>query len=179
MENVTSKSPLSHIKDDTFGRWLSSLPSPMLHMKGIWAILCLTIRAARAALPACSNSEDAVCNFIVVGAGAGGGPLASRLAESGYSVLLLDAGHGTVNVNTTLPAYSLRSLEGTCFVQRSFTSKSEDVVALREGIKRTRKLVASTPIGRFVDTEIASGPDVTTDEEMDNYILNRVFGHHA
>ncbi|KAG6915226.1 hypothetical protein DXG01_012645 [Tephrocybe rancida] len=53
---------------------------------------------------------------------------------------------------------------------------SADIAALREGIKRARNLVESTPIGLFVDTEIAPGPDATTDDEIDNYILNRVFG---
>ncbi|KAG6828259.1 hypothetical protein H0H92_008602 [Tricholoma furcatifolium] len=75
--------------------------------------LCLLLGALRSAasLPACPSTADADYDFIVVGAGAGGGPLASRLAESGYSVLLVDAGHSTVNYNTTLPAYALRSLD--------------------------------------------------------------------
>ncbi|KAG5726885.1 Choline dehydrogenase [Termitomyces sp. T112] len=76
----------------------------------IWA-LYFVIGVARAALPACPNTVNAEYDFIVVGAGAGGGPLASRLAESGYSVLLVDAGHDTVNFNTTIPAYNIRSLE--------------------------------------------------------------------
>ncbi|KAG6838820.1 hypothetical protein H0H87_002293, partial [Tephrocybe sp. NHM501043] len=54
-----------------------------------------------------------------------------------------------------------------------------DIVAIREGIKRARNIVQSTPIGLFVDEEIAPGPDVKTDEELDNFVLNRVFGHHA
>ncbi|MEM9490897.1 MAG: NAD(P)-binding protein, partial [Myxococcota bacterium] len=36
--------------------------------------------------------ENETFDYIVVGAGAGGAPLASRLAEGGYRVLLLDAG---------------------------------------------------------------------------------------
>ncbi|KAG6916041.1 hypothetical protein DXG01_008665 [Tephrocybe rancida] len=79
-------------------------------MKSIW-VLCFVIGIARAALSACPNIDDADYDFIVVGAGAGGGPLASRLAETGYSVLLIDAGHDTVNVNTTIPGFNLRSLE--------------------------------------------------------------------
>ncbi|KAG6824748.1 hypothetical protein H0H93_001585 [Arthromyces matolae] len=54
-----------------------------------------------------------------------------------------------------------------------------DVAAIREGIKRARALVQSTPIGAFVDSEIAPGPNVTTDDEIDQYIYNRIFGHHA
>ena len=37
-------------------------------------------------------SENGTYDYIVVGAGAGGGPLASSLAEKGFSVLLLEAG---------------------------------------------------------------------------------------
>src|SRR3954465_2855541 len=32
------------------------------------------------------------CDYIVIGSGAGGGPLAANLARAGYSVLLLEAG---------------------------------------------------------------------------------------
>src|SRR5499427_8657194 len=35
------------------------------------------------------------CEYVVVGSGAGGGTLAARLAESGRSVLLLEAGSDT------------------------------------------------------------------------------------
>ncbi len=38
------------------------------------------------------GSQTAVAEYIVVGSGAGGGTLAARLAESGHSVLLLEAG---------------------------------------------------------------------------------------
>jgi len=41
---------------------------------------------------ASQQSTQADCEFIVVGSGAGGGPLAARLAESGHRVILLEAG---------------------------------------------------------------------------------------
>ncbi|KAG6885744.1 hypothetical protein C0993_010571, partial [Termitomyces sp. T159_Od127] len=50
-----------------------------------------------------------------------------------------------------------------------------DVAAIREGIKRARKLVALPPISPFVMEEIAPGPNVTTDDEIDNYVYNRIF----
>lgn len=36
-------------------------------------------------LPPCRDPTNADYDFVVVGAGAGGGPLAARLAESGFS----------------------------------------------------------------------------------------------
>ncbi|KAG6815547.1 hypothetical protein H0H87_000630 [Tephrocybe sp. NHM501043] len=74
-------------------------------------LLAFVGTAAAASLPRCPNPAVADYDFVVVGAGAGGGPLASRLAESGYSVLLVDAGHDAVNYNTTLPGFNLRTLE--------------------------------------------------------------------
>ncbi|KAG8693159.1 hypothetical protein FRC09_010693, partial [Ceratobasidium sp. 395] len=64
-----------------------------------------------AALAACSNQTSAIYDYIVVGAGAGGGPLAARLAINGFKVLLMDAGHDINNINTTVPAYLARSNE--------------------------------------------------------------------
>ncbi|KAF8069144.1 hypothetical protein FPV67DRAFT_1669168 [Lyophyllum atratum] len=76
----------------------------------VW-IPYLSIVAAHAALTACPSLAEPDYDFIVVGSGAGGGPLASRLVESGFSVLLVDVGHDVVNFNTTIPVYNLRSLE--------------------------------------------------------------------
>ncbi|KAJ7107788.1 hypothetical protein C8R44DRAFT_559909, partial [Mycena epipterygia] len=64
-----------------------------------------------AALPACPDRSQADFDFVVVGAGVGGGPVASRLAENGFSVLVVDAGHNVVNVNTTIPFYYGRAVE--------------------------------------------------------------------
>ncbi|KAF7288336.1 Choline dehydrogenase [Mycena chlorophos] len=50
-------------------------------------------------------------DFIVVGAGVGGGPVASRLVEAGFSVLLVDAGNDVTSINATIPFYFGRAIE--------------------------------------------------------------------
>jgi choline dehydrogenase len=86
---------------------------------------------AQVSLPACPDTSQAEYDYVVVGAGAGGGPLAARLAESGFSgiflscdnfklpfnmnvssVLVVDAGHEVNNVNTTVPVYFGRAVDG-------------------------------------------------------------------
>ncbi len=44
-------------------------------------------------------------DFIVVGSGAGGGPLAANLALAGYSVLVLEAGGNTCGYNYRVPCF--------------------------------------------------------------------------
>ncbi|KAJ7679236.1 putative choline dehydrogenase [Mycena polygramma] len=64
-----------------------------------------------ASLQACPPKSDADFDFVVVGSGVGGGPVAARLADSGFSVLVVDAGHTVFNVNTTIPFYFGRAVE--------------------------------------------------------------------
>jgi len=50
--------------------------------------------------------------YVVIGSGAGGGPLAARLALAGHKTLLIDAGDDQGgNVNYTVPAYQAKSTE--------------------------------------------------------------------
>ncbi|RDA93239.1 hypothetical protein CP533_6525 [Ophiocordyceps camponoti-saundersi (nom. inval.)] len=71
------------------------------------ASLLLLAAAASVAAVELSGYE-----YIVVGAGAGGGPLAARLALAGRRTLLIEAGTDQDdNLNTTVPAYSARSSE--------------------------------------------------------------------
>ncbi|KAJ7453413.1 hypothetical protein FB451DRAFT_1281210 [Mycena latifolia] len=74
------------------------------------SVLSLTTQYALGGhgLPSCadvSSDPKHVFDFIVVGAGPGGGPLAARLAESGYSVLVVDAGQDVETLDVTIPAY--------------------------------------------------------------------------
>ena len=49
---------------------------------------------------------DEEYDFIVVGSGAGGGPLACRLAEANFKTLLIEAGNDQGNnLNTSIPAF--------------------------------------------------------------------------
>ncbi|KAJ7579812.1 hypothetical protein C8J56DRAFT_834518 [Mycena floridula] len=71
-------------------------------------ILASIISLVHSSLPLCSDSSaDATADYVVVGSGAGGGPVAARLTEAGFSVLVIDAGHSVVNFNTTIPAYNM------------------------------------------------------------------------
>ncbi|MDR5748528.1 GMC family oxidoreductase N-terminal domain-containing protein [Caballeronia sp. LZ029] len=50
-------------------------------------------------------------DYVVVGSGAGGGPLAANLAEAGYRVLVLEAGSDKENDNYRVPAFHPLSTE--------------------------------------------------------------------
>ncbi|KAJ6561810.1 hypothetical protein B0H19DRAFT_1142681 [Mycena capillaripes] len=82
------------------------------NLRNLFALLSLSFSVLQAAsLPSCPSKSQADFDFVVVGSGVGGGPVAARLAESGFSVLVVDAGHDVVNVNTTIPFYFGRAVE--------------------------------------------------------------------
>jgi choline dehydrogenase len=55
---------------------------------------------------------DSPYEFVIVGSGAGGGPLAANLARNGHSVLLLEAGQDAGdNINYQVPAFHGKSTE--------------------------------------------------------------------
>ena len=58
-----------------------------------------------------ADKLDKEYDFIVVGSGAGGGPVAVRLAEAGYSVLILEAGDAEEPVDYKVPAFHALSSE--------------------------------------------------------------------
>jgi choline dehydrogenase len=58
------------------------------------------------------EATDLTYEYIIVGSGAGGGPLASRLARAGHRVLLIEAGqdHGT-SINYQIPDFQAAAAE--------------------------------------------------------------------
>jgi choline dehydrogenase len=60
---------------------------------------------------AASAAQSAGYDYIVVGSGAGGGPVAANLAEAGHRVLLLEAGLDTEDDDYRVPAFHGRAAE--------------------------------------------------------------------
>lgn len=56
-----------------------------------------------------SIEESSKFDFIIVGSGAGGGPLAAGLAKEGYTVLLLEAGDHKTNSLSTTPVFHAKA----------------------------------------------------------------------
>ena len=60
-----------------------------------------------------SSAPDAEFDYVVVGSGAGGGPVAANLAEAGHRVLLLEAGLDPEDDDYRVPAFHGRATEHT------------------------------------------------------------------
>ena len=60
---------------------------------------------------AAGPTPDTEFDYIVIGSGAGGGPVAANLALAGYTVLLLEAGGDTENAHYSVPAFHPLSTE--------------------------------------------------------------------
>lgn len=72
------------------------------------------VAAAAASLASAAQGADELTGYeyVVVGSGAGGGPLAARLAMAGHKTLLIEAGDDQgKNTNYTVPAYSALASE--------------------------------------------------------------------
>ena len=78
-----------------------------MKLSGLLVSLLTARLLPAAAAPTASNStSSAEYEYIVVGSGAGGGPLACRLAMAGHKTLLIEAGNDqNGNVNISVPGY--------------------------------------------------------------------------
>ncbi|KAK8119238.1 choline dehydrogenase [Apiospora kogelbergensis] len=106
--------------------------------------------------------------YIVVGAGPGGSPLAARLAMAGHSVLLIDAGgdHGNLR-EVKIPAMSIWSSERSELTWAYYTHHYED----EKMTKKDRKLTY-----RNKDGSLYSGLNPPEDAEMLGNYYPRVGG---
>jgi choline dehydrogenase len=73
-----------------------------------------------------ADELDKKYDFIVVGSGAGGGPVAVRLAEAGYSVLILEAGDKKEPDDYKVPAWHARSSENNELAWKFYVHHSAD-----------------------------------------------------
>jgi choline dehydrogenase len=85
-------------------------------------------------------------DYIVVGSGPGGGPLAVRLAQAGYSVLLIDAGedHGA-DIVVEVPVLQGAASEYTPISWEFFVHHYDNLTIAQRDSKFTYKM----PDGRF------------------------------
>lgn len=71
-----------------------------------WQILSTSLLAAIVPFVASAPAASLQYEYIVIGSGAGGGPLACRLAMAGHSTLLIESGDDqNGNINITVPGY--------------------------------------------------------------------------
>src|SRR5690348_11289531 len=76
-------------------------------------------------------------DYIVVGSGAGGGPLAANLARAGQRVLLLEAGDEHENYNYQIPAFHFRATEDKHMCWDYFVNHYSDEEQQRRNTKFT------------------------------------------
>jgi len=82
--------------------------------------------------------------YIIVGSGAGGGPLAANLARAGHTVLLLEAGDDQGgNINYQVPAFHTLSTEDPSMRWDYFVNHYDNAAQANLDSKMTRRAACS------------------------------------
>lgn len=84
-----------------------------------------------------SSNPHVECEYIVVGSGAGGGPLAATLAKAGRKVLLLEAGDDDEPPNYQVPVFHALASEDEALSWQYFVRHHTDDVQQRRDSKFT------------------------------------------
>jgi choline dehydrogenase len=85
-------------------------------------------------------------DYVIVGSGAGGGPLAANLARKGYKVLLLEAGDDQgANLNQQVPAFNFKSTEDASMRWDYFVKHYAD----EKLAQKDSKMTWETPTGEI------------------------------
>jgi choline dehydrogenase-like flavoprotein len=82
-------------------------------------------------------ASDAQFDYVIVGSGAGGGPLAANLAEAGFKVLLMEAGGDEDSLDYSVPGFNGLSTEDQAY------GAAGDAMAVLDGdfrVRNTRNL---------------------------------------
>lgn len=89
-----------------------------------------------------SSGDEKAYDYVVVGSGAGGGPLAANLARAGYRVLLLEAGgdpaydaNGRENLDYSVPVFHGRASEDPLLAWNFFVRHYGDAARARRDSK--------------------------------------------
>ena len=64
-------------------------------------------------------------------------------------------------------------------IKTSYFSDKRDLETIREGIKMSRKITKSPAFAQYLGEEVYPGPNVKTDEQIDDYIRNTVHTSNA
>lgn len=101
-----------------------------------------------------SNEFD----YIVVGSGAGGGPVAANLAKAGFTVLIIEAGSNFQTQNYDVPAFHPKSTEdpGMCWNFLSIT------IRIQSGSGRIRNSTSAATASSIRVPERSAAVPLTT-----------------
>ncbi|KAF2852156.1 GMC oxidoreductase [Plenodomus tracheiphilus IPT5] len=105
----------------------------------------MLFRQLFSSIAACASLATAVdltgYEYVVVGSGAGGGPLAARLALAGHKTLLIEAGDDQgANINYTVPAFNARVSEDPNLAWNFFVRHYADETRQARDFKTTYTL---------------------------------------